>query len=122
MGKGENAGNQHFLLFPQCFLPFPEQVSIFQSHLSFLSANSFYSDQSKILSFSKELSLENLIYKFVLSLYTDACWSHGSGVPNHTRGQWKLYHLPTQGKCPHKQGLNEGQNVNIPLAHSHQKL
>ena len=20
--KGENAGNQHFLLFPQCFLPF----------------------------------------------------------------------------------------------------
>ena len=23
VGKGENAGNQHFLLFPQCFLPFP---------------------------------------------------------------------------------------------------
>ena len=22
MGKRENAGNQHFLLFPQCFLPF----------------------------------------------------------------------------------------------------
>ena len=22
LGKGENAGNQHFLLFPQCFLPF----------------------------------------------------------------------------------------------------
>ena len=22
VGKGENAGNQHFLLFPQCFLPF----------------------------------------------------------------------------------------------------
>ena len=21
VGKGENAGNQHFLLFPQCFLP-----------------------------------------------------------------------------------------------------
>ena len=21
-GKGENAGNQHFLLFPQCFLPY----------------------------------------------------------------------------------------------------
>ena len=29
---GEN-GNQHFLLFPQCYLPFPEQISIFQSHL-----------------------------------------------------------------------------------------
>ena len=22
VGKGENAGNQHFLLFPQCFLTF----------------------------------------------------------------------------------------------------
>ena len=32
-GKGENAGNQHFLLFPQCFLPFPKQSSIFQSNL-----------------------------------------------------------------------------------------
>ena len=27
--KGENAGNQHFLLFPQCFLPFPKEISIF---------------------------------------------------------------------------------------------
>ena len=33
VGKRENAGNQHFLLFPQCFLPFPKQISIFQSHL-----------------------------------------------------------------------------------------
>ena len=32
-GKGENAGHQHFLLFPQCFLPFPIQITIFQSHL-----------------------------------------------------------------------------------------
>ena len=31
--KGENAGHQHFLLFPQCFLPFPNQFSILQSHL-----------------------------------------------------------------------------------------
>ena len=34
VGKGENAGNQHFLffpflLFPQCFLPFPKQISVF---------------------------------------------------------------------------------------------
>ena len=28
-GKGENAGNQHFLLFPQCFLPFPNQFQFF---------------------------------------------------------------------------------------------
>ena len=25
MEKGENAGNQHFLLFPQCFLPLPNR-------------------------------------------------------------------------------------------------
>ena len=33
VGKGENAGNQHFLLFQQCFLLFPTQISIFESHL-----------------------------------------------------------------------------------------
>ena len=33
LGKGENAGNQHFLLFQQCFLPAPEQILNFQSHL-----------------------------------------------------------------------------------------
>ena len=35
VGKAENADNQHFLLFPQCFLPFPKQISIFDSHLNF---------------------------------------------------------------------------------------
>ena len=33
LGKGENAGNQHFLPFPKCFLPFPKQILIFQLHL-----------------------------------------------------------------------------------------
>ena len=33
VGKGENAGIKHFLLFPQCFLPFTKQLSNFQSHL-----------------------------------------------------------------------------------------
>ena len=33
VGKGENAGNKHFLLFPQCFISFSKQISIFQSHL-----------------------------------------------------------------------------------------
>ena len=30
VGKGENAGNQHFLLFPQCFLKllFPEVLKV----------------------------------------------------------------------------------------------
>ena len=34
--KGENAGNQHFLLFPQRFLPFPNLFSI-SDHLQMLS-------------------------------------------------------------------------------------
>ena len=33
VGKGENAGNQHFLLFPQCLLLFPTQISIFELEL-----------------------------------------------------------------------------------------
>ena len=31
--KGENAGNQYFFLFPQYFLPFLKQSSIFESQL-----------------------------------------------------------------------------------------
>ena len=33
VGKAENAGKQHFLLFPQCFIPFTKQISNFQSLL-----------------------------------------------------------------------------------------
>ena len=33
LGKGENAGNQHFPPFPQCFLSVSFQSSIFHSHL-----------------------------------------------------------------------------------------
>ena len=29
LGKEDNAGNQHFLLFPQCLLPYLEQISSF---------------------------------------------------------------------------------------------
>ena len=53
VGKGKNAGNQHFLLFPQYFLPVPRQISVFESHLFFSSANAFNLDQSKILLFGK---------------------------------------------------------------------
>ena len=55
VGKGENAGNQHFLLFPQCFLLFPRQISIFESHFVLSSANALNSDKSKNLSFSTGL-------------------------------------------------------------------
>ena len=36
--KGENDGNQHFLLFPQCFLAFPQKNSISVTFI-FLSAD-----------------------------------------------------------------------------------
>ena len=32
-GKGENAAKQHFLLFPQCFLPIPKRMSVVKLHL-----------------------------------------------------------------------------------------
>ena len=60
MGKGENAGNQHFLLFPQCFQPFEEQISDFQSH----SANAFNLDWTKDLSFGKELTHSHTMTPF----------------------------------------------------------
>ena len=34
MGKGENAGYQHFLFFPQCFLLYPRQKTSFQATLN----------------------------------------------------------------------------------------
>ena len=46
MGKGENAGNQHFHHDPQCFQPYQGQKF----------ANAFNLDQPKILSFGKELT------------------------------------------------------------------
>ena len=33
VGKGENAAKQHFLLLPQCFMPFPKQISSCQLYL-----------------------------------------------------------------------------------------
>ena len=33
VGKGENAGIQHFLLFPQSFLPYKREKSLCQQHL-----------------------------------------------------------------------------------------
>ena len=32
VGKGENAGDQHFLLFPQCFLLYQRQKLLFKLH------------------------------------------------------------------------------------------
>ena len=54
MGKGENAGNQHFLLFPHCFLPSQKNIS-FAVTFILSSAIAFHLDQSKNLLFSEEL-------------------------------------------------------------------
>ena len=58
VGKGENVGNQHFLLFPQCFLPFPKQISIFLSHL-------FCHLQELMLSASTSLKFCHLVKSLV---------------------------------------------------------
>ena len=45
VGKGENASNQHFLLFLQSFLPVPKHISIIQSYLFCRLQNAFNLDQ-----------------------------------------------------------------------------
>ena len=57
-GKEENAGDQHFLLFPQCFLPFSKQTkNFFLVTFILSSANTFNLDWSKIQWFGKEVML-----------------------------------------------------------------
>ena len=62
-GKGENAGNQHFLLFPQCFLHVHRHSSSFQLMHTFniSSSKTFNSHKSEILLYSKELYDDNAI-------------------------------------------------------------
>ena len=55
VGKGENADNQHFRLFPQCFLPIPERFCFYVKFI-LSSANAFNLDKSKILLFGKKLT------------------------------------------------------------------
>ena len=56
VGKGENAGNQHFLLFPIMFSTLLKTNFNIWVTFTLSSANSFSLDQSKILSFGKELN------------------------------------------------------------------
>ena len=52
MGKRENVGDQHFLLFPQCFLFFLKQISNF----GLSSANALNLDWFEMSSLGKELT------------------------------------------------------------------
>ena len=72
--KGVNAGNQHFLLFPKCFLPFPKQILIFESRF-FLSGNAFDLDQSENLLFGKEVSLYHVVL-YLDHTEEEAFWMH----------------------------------------------
>ena len=55
VGKGENSGNKHFLLSPQCFLPFSKEIFIFSVTFILLFSNAFNLDQSNILPFGEDL-------------------------------------------------------------------
>ena len=66
MGKGGNAGNQLSLLFPHCFLPVLKTNFSFSATFDMSSANTLNLNQSKILSFGKELKhsfLEKMAFK-----------------------------------------------------------
>ena len=56
VGKGENAGNQHFLLFPQCFLPNSRNY-YFYNIKNLSSAYALNLDKSKFLSSGKKLRI-----------------------------------------------------------------
>ena len=69
VGKGENAGKHHFLLFPpQCFQPYRRQKSSFLSTLILSSAHAFNLNQLKILSFGIELTLSQTSPAFFMYL------------------------------------------------------
>ena len=60
MGKGENAGNQHFLLFPQFFLTYHRQI-IIDTTFILSYANALNLVESQILSLGKVLTHYNTI-------------------------------------------------------------
>ena len=53
VGKGENAGNQYFLLFPRCFFPVEERNHHF-NNIYFVTANAFNLEKAKIVSFGEK--------------------------------------------------------------------
>ena len=55
VGKGENAENQHFLLFPPCFSAHPKTNFNFLIAFKFSSASALDLDQSKFLQFGRQL-------------------------------------------------------------------
>ena len=74
VGKGENAGSQHFLLFPQCFFFLICPKAKFSFRVTFIL--SFTLDWSNILSFGIELSLLTLWEKEKVLVIITFSFSH----------------------------------------------
>ena len=70
--KEEGFGNQHFLLFPQCFQVY-QREKVFLAIFNLSSANAFNSVMSKKLSFGKGLMSDRLILlsNILVQLYTE---------------------------------------------------
>ena len=70
MGKGENAGNQHFLHFPQCFPLFQREKWSILGTLNLSSANVLNLVESKML-FGKGLKKHMFnVYQSPISIYS----------------------------------------------------
>ena len=61
VGKEENAGKQHFLLFPQCFQLLSQREIVILAVINLSSANAFKVFMSKNLLFGKGLTLSQMI-------------------------------------------------------------
>ena len=76
-GKGENAGYHHFFLFPTLFSTLSRTKIIFLSTFMCSSAYVFSLDQSKILSFGKDLKskdLNHILLVTSIGLVYDFTW------------------------------------------------
>ena len=87
VGIGENADNQHFFLFPQCFLPVPKQISV--AHI-LSSVNVLSLGQSKNLLFGKEFND-----------LTCVCFWEGTKQHGKRRKCWLNSIFPLLLKCSH---------------------
>ena len=82
VGKGENAGNQHFLFLPQCFFMSQNKLKFF-SHVYFVVCKCFQFDQCKNLSFGKELIFKCIYTGFLAHLSTKclaSCCDHPMSI------------------------------------------
>ena len=110
LGKGENAGNQHFLLFPQCFLP---------SHKTFCCCkcrNAFNCTWiSKILSFGPNAFNLTIFKKPLESLLKTICRMENAGINYHD-----CPFLPVWSLFP--QCFSNSETINFNFSYSHLQM